>query len=486
MLTYYKKHEMPGGRAAVYDMTIYSQKGLLPDPHAVMDILDKNCKRAILRKEVGSKTGKKHFQVRFCLRESTTPKQCKALFNNHEETKGSHITPTSNDNRRGQAFYSYIQKDATAAGPAMKLCQYRSQEGRYLKKHLRGKWETRRPFQKTIHQMMDEHDGMDNRTIHFLADYRGGPDNRGGGIGKGILVGLAKHYLNAIQIPSTLTSGEDVLMYVNSLLKEREIRQNVILMVDMPRAQNPEHLRKFYAALEILKDGFCYDKRHRGKEWDFDAPMIWVFGNSRPPVDDYSFKRLRVWEVRREDMTLQKWRPFDPPHMPQTPFTIASKGETGKSHSVPSNKENCQNLPICPISQKGNNNKGFKGAGHLPAITRRANATPATVKPLSSNPNFVKVGGLVNAYVHNESSPPKKPRKSDNKKRGSKKSTRRRRNRIGTGKKPPFNIVPTCDVFAMMCPSDSSTPPFSGSTSAAPDFHFPYTCAVPGYKVMNL
>ena len=390
MLIYINK--MPKGCAAVYDLTLSQANH--PSSNDILKKLDKFCKRACMTPETGTETGFRHWQIRLCLRQSTTLKQCIALHQN--VGLEGHLSVTSANNRRGQAFYSYIDKeDFSRTGPTLRLDEWRTQAQKYLKKHLRGKWDTRRAFQKTIHKMMSEWDGVDNRSIDMLADYRDGPDGRGGCIGKGILVGLAKHYLNAIQIPSTLQSGADVLQYAYSLLSERNIRENVVFMIDMPRKQNQEHLDKFFAALEVLKDGFCYDQRHKGREWDFDTPMIWIFGNNEPNLATYSCRRLRVWEVDRRDWTLHSWCALQSAssvdrNPPNPPKRSRRKRGRKKPITVDPGQQKLEYPPIFPISQKGLIKKG------VDIITERTlDSTPST-----SDTSDIDIGPDDAANIH--------------------------------------------------------------------------------------
>lgn len=71
-------------------------------------------------------------------------------------------------------------------------------------------------------------------------------------------------------------------------------------IVDMPRGMKKEKLADFYAGLEVLKNGVCYDKRYSARKIRFDRPRVIVFTNGLPMFNLMSADRWSVWAINRD------------------------------------------------------------------------------------------------------------------------------------------------------------------------------------------
>jgi hypothetical protein len=52
-----------------------------------------------------------------------------------------------------------------------------------------------------------------------------------------------------------------------------------------------------YSAIEQIKKGKVYDMRYSYKEWWFNSPQIWVFGNHMPDLSMLSADRWKIWSI---------------------------------------------------------------------------------------------------------------------------------------------------------------------------------------------
>lgn len=65
----------------------------------------------------------------------------------------------------------------------------------------------------------------------------------------------------------------------------------------MPRAINKEKLAQFFAGIETLKSGYCYDDRYKFNRRLFDRPRICVFTNVEPDLKLLSKDMWKLWTV---------------------------------------------------------------------------------------------------------------------------------------------------------------------------------------------
>ena len=80
-----------------------------------------------------------------------------------------------------------------------------------------------------------------------------------------------------------------------------------LYFIDMPRAINKQKLVEFYAGIEDIKNGFCFDTRYKYTELYFDTPEIWIFSNKLPDVHLLSKDRWIIWTIKDNELFL--WSP---------------------------------------------------------------------------------------------------------------------------------------------------------------------------------
>ena len=77
-----------------------------------------------------------------------------------------------------------------------------------------------------------------------------------------------------------------------------------LYFIDMPRAINKYKLVEFYAGIEDIKNGFCFDTRYKYTELYFDSPEIWLFTNVLPDTNMLSKDRWVVWSIQNNELFL--------------------------------------------------------------------------------------------------------------------------------------------------------------------------------------
>jgi hypothetical protein len=99
--------------------------------------------------------------------------------------------------------------------------------------------------------------------------------DRWGQSGKGALGNWLEFNQNAIKVPSTMASAEDILQFIMSKIEDEDDMKEHLFILEVPRAMETEkRWNSWFAAMETIKDGYVYDKRYKG-----------VSKRIRPPQD---------------------------------------------------------------------------------------------------------------------------------------------------------------------------------------------------------
>lgn len=254
---------------AVYDFTISCDK--VPKRETVIESFKGYCKKWTFQKEKGD-TGYVHWQGRISLiKRRRLPELLKILPEDHPFKQGR-ISVTSNAGL-GDTFY-VIKKDTRIDGPWSD-----TDEVIYIPRQIR-EIEKLRPFQQ---QIVDSADIWDTRHINVIYCQHGNK-------GKSILVGYLRAHRLGRCLPAC-NDQKDILRMVCNMPTSR------LYVFDMPRAMKQDKLYGFYSAIEMIKDGYCYDDRYHFKEKHFDCPNIWIFTNTLPSVDFLSRDRWVYWKI---------------------------------------------------------------------------------------------------------------------------------------------------------------------------------------------
>jgi hypothetical protein len=258
------------------------------------DLLKSLCIDWAFQVEKGEKSGRVHFQGRMRLK---TKKRLNTLVNNFKDFRGIHFSPTTKENRDNDF---YVLKDETRIGGPWKSTDP-WEPATLLKEHQLFQW------QKDLCSIAaKEIATYDNRHINIL-------HNLSGNIGKSSLFTFLEIRYNALSL-AILDSCEDMLQMAYGKLSSLELRDNIIILVDIPKATAKYMMQRICRVVETLKDGKAYDKRYNWKEWRFNPPSIWISTNKKMNKDWLSADRWQYWTVLEDALirTNEKGEPIVP------------------------------------------------------------------------------------------------------------------------------------------------------------------------------
>lgn len=242
---------------AVWDFTLGTK---FMRQEALVEWLQKNCKKWAFQQEKGEKTGYDHFQGRVSL-----IKKDRMPIKPVPEISWS---PTSLKNRDNE-FY-VLKENTRVDGP------WTDRNMRYIPRQVRNieLW----PWQ----QQIADDTTFDTRHINLVIDKQGCK-------GKSTLATYLGSRNKARQIP-IMESFKDIMRMVLCMPKSN------LYLIDFPRALN-KNGSSFWGAIEKVKDGYAYDDRYAFKEEYFDCPNIWVFTNNVPDLDHMTRGRWKFWVI---------------------------------------------------------------------------------------------------------------------------------------------------------------------------------------------
>lgn len=234
------------------------------------DWLKENCKKWCFQEETGEETGYIHYQGRVSLKvKSRFPdKPCKEIS----------WSPTSTENSDND-FYA-CKKATRTNGPWKD-----TDEEIYIPRQVREITKLH-PWQQKV---IDKSNVWDTRSINLIIDNTGN-GGEGGCNGKSTL----KTYMRCHKLGRVLPFCND---YKDLMRMCYDMPTSKCYLIDMPRAINKEKLFQFFAGVESIKDGYCYDDRYTFREKMFDCPNIWIFTNRFPPVGLLSKDRWKLWGI---------------------------------------------------------------------------------------------------------------------------------------------------------------------------------------------
>lgn len=250
----------------IYDMTIAHTDA---NKNEIQNWLTQYTKKWAFQLEEG-KTGYKHWQIRFSLKEKKRKSELIKLIG-----EKWHVTPTSSG---GSKTFDYVIKtDTRIEGPWTD-----ADEPIYIPRQYRI---TPYPWQQDI---IDNIGVWDTRTINVIYD-------KHGNIGKSTIVGHICSQRLAGLIPP-LNDYRDLLASV----LDRPTYS--MYLIDMPKAIKKENLFNFWSAIETIKNGYAFDTRYKYREKWFDSPNIWVFSNQVPETSMLSNDRWKIWEIHENKL----------------------------------------------------------------------------------------------------------------------------------------------------------------------------------------
>lgn len=264
-----------------YDFTIHAGHndfGL--DVHQVARHLTEWCKKWVFQLEVCPSTGRDHFQGRVSLIKA---KRVGELISQIPLKADWRITSTGvhKTNNFNYVMKADTRKPGDGSGP-WKDTDYEEPPvlTRQLKTFMK---HDLRPWQRQVLGWCKEEDDRSIKLIHDTVGFSG----------KSIFSEYLEYHNLAFEMPP-LRLMEDIMQFVFSFSNK------ACYLVDMPRAMKKDKLGEFYAGLECLKNGVCYDKRYTGKKRRMDRPQIIVFTNTLPEWSLMSMDRWEAWEMQSD------------------------------------------------------------------------------------------------------------------------------------------------------------------------------------------
>jgi len=223
----------------------------------------------VFQLEQGEKTGMIHWQCRVSLikksRRDTLKNSLKGTV-----LENAYVCPTSNANSRN---FNYVMKVPTRlAGPwDDKMPDPDDMDD-----------ELRQPPLEWQNKIIEEIKGpIHMRKVIVLHDEKGGK-------GKTWLMKYIRYNKLGTVIPS-FTKFEDIAQMVMCKPTDR------CYIIDMPRSVEPHKLQGFWTGIESIKNGYCYDKRHKFQDRVFKSPHVIVLTNRMPVLTHLSEDR---WDIR--------------------------------------------------------------------------------------------------------------------------------------------------------------------------------------------
>lgn len=258
-----------------YDFTISCEKFF--DKNELMKTLNEWFKKWVVQKEKGTETGYEHWQGRGSLikarRMNELITQAKDAF------PGVHWSITSKTVHEGQNFNYVMKADTRIDGP---WTDKEFEEPPVLTRQLK-EFEERGIELEWHKKILELVDIEEDRHINVIYD----PD---GNSCKSLFAEYLEYHGKAWEIPP-FRSMEDISQCVMA------IKAKKCYLIDMPRGMNKNKLGEFYAGLEALKNGVCWEKRYSFKKRRMDRPQVFVFTNIMPNLRLLTKDRWQIWRM---------------------------------------------------------------------------------------------------------------------------------------------------------------------------------------------
>lgn len=249
-----------------YDFTLFDDIST----QNVRVTLKKIAKKYCFQLEKGSETNRNHFQGRLSLKLKKRQSELIKLL--QSDWSKFHISITSNENRDN---HFYVCKDDTRIdGPFTDTNEIFIPLDIENVKQLR-------PWQDSLIKMLKTYE---ERTVDIIFD-------KNGNIGKTTLTRYMMLYEDAEMLPFCND-------YKDIMRMAYDIGPKKVYLIDMPRAINKEKLFQFFAGIETLKSGYCYDDRYKFNRRLFNRPRICVFTNVEPDMSLLSKDMWKLWTVK--------------------------------------------------------------------------------------------------------------------------------------------------------------------------------------------
>lgn len=257
---------------SMYDITIPADR--YTTEHLI-DFYNNNCKRWCFQKEQGEETGYVHYQCRVSLK---TKKRVASMITwMNRVLPGCHVSPTVNVvYYTGNEFY-VMKEESRIEGPWSDRININKNnlQLRFRKEIVWREWQV---------QVMDMiKKEPDDRKIHVIVDPRGQS-------GKTFMCMYLAQTGQAQRVPQQ-KDARDIARMIMGVEPKR------CYFIDLPRATSHRDQQSIYAAIEEIKNGYCYDDRYHFKERYFEPPHVFVFTNQMPDMNLVSRDRWKIYTM---------------------------------------------------------------------------------------------------------------------------------------------------------------------------------------------
>lgn len=258
------------------------------DYRSLAEVLREIGKNWSFQHEKGEETGYEHWQIRVSLHKRTRfdafardvmPKICgKWSLTSTPTTKGNQFDYVMKAQTRVAG--PWTDKDADLRPPPVLTSQLKN----FLDHELY-------PWQQRMLELAQEYN---ERQIVYCYD----PHYNSG---KSIFCEWLEYKGLAEEIPP-FTLMEDIMQFVMCQTSSK------CYLFDMPAAMKKDKVAQMYSGLEMLKNGFLYDKRYNGKKRRIDRPVVICFANNLPKLDLMAPDRWVTYYLTPEKALI----PYDP------------------------------------------------------------------------------------------------------------------------------------------------------------------------------
>jgi len=302
---------MPSPHACcTYDFTLFDEL----TPTEVRSSLKDLCKKYCFQLEVGEQTQRRHFQGRMSLKVKKRQNEVIKLLKEQNWSK-YHISVTSTENRDNN-FY-VCKEDTRIEGP------FTDENDVYIPKDIRDLHELH-PWQRDLRNNLKRYD---ERIVDIVYDSTGN-------IGKSTLTRYMMLYDDAELLPFCND-------YKDIMRMAFDVGPKKTYLIDMPRAINKEKLFQFFAGIETLKSGYCYDDRYKFNKRLFDRPRICIFTNVMPERALLSKDMWKLWTVVNNELVPHNAIPDKPV---VTGDTVVDNSNNTSTNSIGATRTNIADL----------------------------------------------------------------------------------------------------------------------------------------------
>lgn len=181
--------------------------------------------------------------------------------------------------RQGDIITDLIYKDEIIDAPEYIPIQYRDLLNNLF------------PYQKFILENKPEFNIL-KRCINVIIDTSGNN-------GKSTIAHLSRLFYKGIVLPP-INDAKELMQAMADQCINKGVRRVGGVFIDLPRGMNKKQTNNLFIGIEQIKSGYLVDVRHSYKEWDIDAPIVWVFTNSMPDLSLVSKDRWRLWTINED------------------------------------------------------------------------------------------------------------------------------------------------------------------------------------------